>query len=277
MTQRIDTLAEIASAYDAIVFDQWGVLHNGNAPYSGAVDCLVDLDNAGKPLALLSNSGKRTVPNAARIAQMGFALELFARIMTSGEVLWRDIDEGKISQARFFAIERSAGDAEVWAKGLAIELTDLGNAQAILLMGLPDGAQLADWHTHLNYALDEGLPVYCSNPDRQSPRADGLVISPGALAFCYVEMGGHVTFYGKPHRRIFDTLSSVLGATRILMVGDSFEHDISGAQDAGWDSLLVQGGLYATEFAHADHDAVLANLVTTKGCWPPTYSIEVLA
>ena len=59
-------------------------------------------------------------------------------------------------------------------------------------------------------------------------------------------------------------------------VGDSLEHDIAGAQAAGWDSLLVQGGLYASDFAQADHDAVLASLVTAKACRPPTYSIEVL-
>ncbi|MDG2069494.1 MAG: TIGR01459 family HAD-type hydrolase, partial [Paracoccaceae bacterium] len=41
------------------MFDQWGVLHNGTAPYSGAIDCLANLANSGLTLAVLSNSGKR--------------------------------------------------------------------------------------------------------------------------------------------------------------------------------------------------------------------------
>jgi HAD superfamily hydrolase (TIGR01459 family) len=277
VTQCIDSLSEIASAYDAVVFDQWGVLHNGTTPYANAVDCVAGLARAGQTLAVLSNSGKRRASNAARIAEMGFDTSLFAQIMTSGEALWSDVDAGKIPETKFFAIERSVGDACAWADGLPIELTDLDHAEAILLMGLPDGTRLVDLRAQLANALDADLPMYCSNPDCQSPRPDGLVISPGAVAFAYADMRGRVTFYGKPYRRIFDTLSAVLGAQRLLMVGDSLEHDILGAQFAGWDSLLVQGGLYANEFAHAGHDSVLANLVAQKGCSTPTYSIEVLA
>ena len=70
---------------------------------------------------------------------------LFNQIMTSGEALWHDIDQGKIAQSKFFAIERAQGDALAWAEGLRIELTELHNAQAVLLMGLPDAAKLADW------------------------------------------------------------------------------------------------------------------------------------
>ena len=106
MTQRINTLADVARGYDAIVFDQWGVLHNGTAPYSGVIDCLANLANSGLTLAVLSNSGKRTGLNARRMADMGFALSLFTQIMTSGEALWRDIDAGKVPQRHFFCIER---------------------------------------------------------------------------------------------------------------------------------------------------------------------------
>ena len=63
MTQRINTLADVAQDYDAIVFDQWGVLHNGTAPYSRAIECLTGLANAGLPLAvypILENAPVRT-------------------------------------------------------------------------------------------------------------------------------------------------------------------------------------------------------------------------
>ena len=203
MTQCINSLAQIAQKYDAIVFDQWGVLHDGSCAYAGAIDCLVGLAKAGHSLSVLSNSGKRAAPNAKRIADMGFSNGLFNQIMTSGEALWHDIDRGKIEQSNFFAIEREQGDALAWAEGLRIELTELHNAQAVLLMGLPDAAKLADWQPVLDQAFAADLPIYCSNPDQHSPRADGLVMSAGALARAYSQRSGRVIYYGKPHRPVF--------------------------------------------------------------------------
>lgn len=207
---------------------------------------------------------------------MGFSNGLFNQIMTSGEALWHDIDQGKIAQSKFFAIERAQGDALAWAEGLRIELTELHNAQAVLLMGLPDGAKLGDWQPVLDQAFAADLPIYCSNPDQHSPRADGLVISAGALARAYSQRSGRVIYYGKPHRPVFQALSASLEAQRFLMVGDSLDHDIAGAQAVGWDSVLIQKGLYASVFSNADHDIVLKTLLKDRACQPPTYSIEQL-
>jgi ribonucleotide monophosphatase NagD (HAD superfamily) len=138
-------------------------------------------------------------------------------------------------------------------------------------MGLPDGSSLGAWNQILAAALARGLPVFCTNPDRSSPRADGLVMSPGALAFAYKNRGGLVRFYGKPHLPVFESLQNSLKSSRLLMVGDSLEHDIAGAQAASWDSLLIQGGLYAEEFANGDPEAMLAALVAEINTRPPTY------
>mgnify|MGYP006952539097 CR=1 FL=1 len=44
-------------------------------------------------------------PNAKRIADMGFSNGLFNQIMTSGEALWHDIDQGKIAQSKFLRLK----------------------------------------------------------------------------------------------------------------------------------------------------------------------------
>jgi HAD superfamily hydrolase (TIGR01459 family) len=273
MAQEIDSIQAVAARYDVIVFDQWGVLHNGTAPYEGAIAAMAGLTCNR---AVLSNSGKRAAPNAERIAAMGFDAALFDHVMTSGEALWQDIAQDRISHSRFHPVERAAGDAADWAEGLAIDLTAPNAAQAILLMGLLDGTDLSDWTQQLSDWRARDLPLYCTNPDRQSPRAGGLVISPGALAYMYREMGGQVMFYGKPHLPVFTALEAACGKGRYLMVGDSLEHDIAGAQTAGWDSLLIQGGLYAQAFATGDHDSVLADLVAKQGIAPPTYTLKEL-
>ncbi|MCH2096456.1 MAG: TIGR01459 family HAD-type hydrolase, partial [Rhodobacteraceae bacterium] len=251
MTQEIASLTDIAGNYDALVFDQWGVLHNGSTPYDAAVSTLEHLSRAGHRLAVLSNSGKRAAPNAARIATFGFDQTWFNEVMTSGEALWRDIAAGHIPHRNLYAVERTPGDALAWAQGLSINLVErLDQAEAILLMGLPDGTEMADWHPFIAQAAAANMPVYCSNPDRASPRAGGqLVVSPGELAYRLRDAGTPVTFYGKPHPAIFKALQSALNASRLLIVGDSLEHDIAGGCQAGWDTVLVQGGLYAVPFA----------------------------
>ena len=278
MTKILDRISRVASKYDAIVLDQYGVLHDGSSPYAGAIDCLCDLVNQGIRLAVLSNSGKRSAPNAARIINMGFSASLFEVVMTSGEALWRDISNGTIVEQCFFSIESCTGDAAKWAEGLDIKFENsVQTAQAILLMGLPDGHSTIQWNDVLNQALSAKLPIYCSNPDLSSPRAGGLVItSPGVLAHEYIKHGGKVVFYGKPHRVIFDGLKQLLKADRLLMVGDSLDHDIEGGHAAGWDTLLVQSGLYASDFVTNSHGATLSRIVANKGCKPPTYLIEAL-
>ena len=68
MTRLLDSISQIADQFDAIVLDQWGVLHDGTTPYDGAIDALQRLVSQGSRLAVLSNSGKRSDLNAQRIA-----------------------------------------------------------------------------------------------------------------------------------------------------------------------------------------------------------------
>lgn len=280
MTRRLATLAEIADQFDAIVLDQWGVLHDGTVPYPDAVECLQRLKAHGKRLAVLSNSGKRSAPNADRIAAMGFAPDLFEIVMTSGEALWRDVDAGRVIVRALYPIERATADAARWAAGLDVALAKtLDEADAVLLMGLPDGASGSDYEELFAGARARGLPVICTNPDRASPRADGqIVMSPGALAHAHADLGGTVRFYGKPHLTVFRALEAALGVApeRLLMVGDSLEHDIAGGQQAGWSTVFVEGGLHGASFACGSPAKVLADLVVASGAPPPDYSIARL-
>jgi len=277
VTKLLQSLAEIADRYDAIVLDQWGVLHDGSAPYPKAIATLETLASNGTRLAVLSNSGKRSEPNAARIEAMGFPNSLFENVMTSGEALWSDLQAGHIPERSFFPIERQAGDAAAWAQDLDVVFTTIDGAEAVLLMGLPDGDDGTRYGGPLDYALSNGLPVYCSNPDLASPRGHGqIVVSPGKLAHDYLTKGGRVVFYGKPHAPIFRAVASQLGTTNLLMVGDSLDHDIAGAANAGWDNALVTGGLYAKRFQQSAPETALAALLQEKRVPAPTHMIEAL-
>ncbi|MDA9310683.1 TIGR01459 family HAD-type hydrolase [Amylibacter sp.] len=276
MTKIINSISEIVHEYDAIVFDQWGVLHDVKVSFEGAIECLNCLKKSNVKLAVLSNSGKRSQSNAERISMMGFSSTLFETIMTSGEALWTDISSNIINEKKFFPIERDKGDAKLWAGSLDISFEDsVHSAQAILLMGLPDGNDLINWTDILEIALDLNLPLYCSNPDLLSPRPGGkLITAAGVLAHHYRECGGRVVFYGKPHEEIFKKLQNILNSKRILMVGDSLDHDILGGFSAGWDTLLVKCGIHAPEFVRNNDTITLKKIINLKKCKPPTYLIE---
>jgi HAD superfamily hydrolase (TIGR01459 family) len=272
-------LAPVAGGYDAVVLDQWGVLHDGARPYAGAADAVMRLAAATR-LAMLSNSGKRAAPNLERIARLGVP-DRFHTVMTSGEALWRDVRDGHAAMAAPLVLAAREEDADAWAEGLPVARTsDPEAADAVVLMGLPEpadtGRATADV---LAAARRRGLVVHCSNPDRAAPRAGGRVVrSPGALAAEHEAAGGTVRWYGKPHRPVFDALRRALelpAAARILMVGDSPEHDVAGAKAAGWDAALVAGGLHAARLAGGEPEAVRA-LCAEEGAPEPDLVLPAL-
>jgi HAD superfamily hydrolase (TIGR01459 family) len=281
--RHLASLRDIAGEFEAIVFDQWGVLHNGSTAYPGAIAAMEALADGPARLAVLSNSGKRSAPNRLRIAAMGFPVTALACVMTSGEALWRDFEAGRFpGSRRLFPITAAPDDARNWATGLAglTFTSDITEADAILLMGLPDDdgddATLAPL---LAAAQARQLPMFCSNPDKASPRqGDRLVRSPGKLAEDYAEAGGSVLFYGKPHLPVFRSLQDTLGISdpsRLLMIGDSLEHDVAGAAKAGWKTLFIEGGLHAADLAGAaDHEAAIAALCRAHHAPLPDFRME---
>ncbi len=217
---------------------------------------------------------------------MGFATEAFATVMTSGEALWLDLQAGRVPPIHsLFAFTAAPEDAENWARGLSgIRITpEISEADAVLLMGLPDDASGdSTLRPLLANALQRSLPMFCSNPDKASPRQGGaLVRSPGAVAEAYAQAGGTVFYYGKPHRAVFESLQRQMGVadpSRILMIGDSLEHDVAGAARAGWKTLFIEGGLHAAELKDAaNHEAVMANLCRRHDCPRPDFSMEHVA
>ncbi|MHA6644052.1 HAD family hydrolase [Mesorhizobium sp. A623] len=82
-------LRQLAERFDAFFVDQFGVLHDGNAPYPGAVEALLSLKAAGKTIVLVSNSSKRASLNEDRLLGLGFQPGTWDIFLSSGEVAWR--------------------------------------------------------------------------------------------------------------------------------------------------------------------------------------------
>jgi len=281
----LEGLGSIAEQYDGFILDQWGVLHNGRAPYPGVVEALEAMRAAGKRICLLTNSGRRARMNRDRLSEMGFPPESYDGLITSGEAAWMGLHDRK--DPRLAELGKKAllitrdNDLEV-VEGLGLELTsDPGQADFVYLSGVDSPPMtLEDYEPTLQEAAALSLPMICSNPDRIAVSADGLLIAPGTIAARYEELGGRVYYFGKPNRPIYEACLTVLEGiepARILCVGDSLEHDIAGAVGMGMDSCFVMQGIHAEHFSEdlpADRLALRVRELAERYETMPRYAIH---
>jgi len=287
----IDSLEEVLESFDMVALDQFGVLHNGSTCYPSASGAMKMLRAQGKEIVILSNSGKRADLNLKRIEKMGLPVETISQVVTSGEALWQDVNDSRVRVAgriprRFYPICGHPDDPKVWAIGSKVEIADDidPSCDAVLLMGIPDDTGQTEYDPTLQKALDFETPLICSNPDKTSPRVGRFVMSPGALADRYRAMGGQVIWYGKPHAPVFHAVMRCrpeLAPDRVLVVGDSMEHDIAGGQNVGFKTALVRGGIHTSEFPEsADDNRIhdrLRSLSEKHRVRPPDFSLKILA
>jgi HAD superfamily hydrolase (TIGR01459 family) len=272
--EEITGLQTILDRFDDVLLDQWGSLHEGRAIFPAARDCVARLRAAGKRVAILSNSGKRAVDNERRLAKLGLLRGEYDLLLTSGEVTWRGLrDHVDPTFAPFrgacLLITRD-GDTSI-IEGLDIQpVDDIAAAGFLLLAGLDeDRSTPALWRDLLAAATQRHLPMLCANPDLTMFGQDGLAPAPGALARFYETMGGRVVYVGKPHAPIFDAALAALGRParrRVLVIGDSLDHDVQGGRAAGMPTLLISDGVHAADLALlANSDGMPAALRVLAG------------
>lgn len=247
----ITGLRDIADRYDAFFIDQFGVLHDGITPYPGAVAALEELKQAGRKIIILSNSGKRSAPNAARLTRLGFPAGSWTYFLSSGEVAWSILAALPVESGRRPRCLLLARDGDHSATDdLPLDLTDTAEDCDLILIAGSEGdtRQLDAYRSLLAPAAARGVPAYCTNPDKQMLTPMGLRFGAGRIAEAYVELGGEVHWIGKPFPAIYAAACARIAdidPARILCIGDSVEHDIAGARGAGLASCLVRTGIHA--------------------------------
>ena len=255
----ITGLRAIADRFDHVLLDQWGTLHEGLTVFPAAHECVVKLHGAGKRILVLSNSGKRANSNQRRLTALGLPQDAYDGVLSSGEVTWRGLkarQHGPFAGLgkRCFLISRD-GDRSI-VDGLDLSVAeDIRAADFVLLAGLDDNAADPEqWRDRLVTASAGRLPMLCANPDLVMFGVNGLVPAPGALAAFYQRLGGTVTFVGKPHAPMFAAALERLEhplPERILVIGDSLDHDIAGGRAAGMLTLLIGSGVHRETLAQS--------------------------
>jgi HAD superfamily hydrolase (TIGR01459 family) len=234
--KRINGLHEIASRFDGMLIDQFGVIHDGQKLYPGTARVLVELNRLGIPVAVMTNSGKRAESNRQRLVRMGVPRDHFVDAVSSGEVaFWQ------LTAKRAFLVGK---DGEDYGFDGITMVADPRDAEIILILGSNAPKTSLDDYRRLLAGLT--LPAVCCNPDKLMLTPEGLMPAPGAIAALYEELGGKVTWIGKPHAQIYKEAARLIGnPARILCIGDSAEHDVAGGRNAGLETLLVLQGVSA--------------------------------
>ena len=264
MTALVAGLREIADRFDHILLDQWGTVHEGKAVFPEARACIRALRAVGKRVLILSNSGKRSDNNTERLAKLGLPAEEHDGVLTSGEVLWHGLQERAVPP--FDRLGRRAlligSNVLSMVEGLdVVAVTNPARAEFVWLASLDEtNADPEAWRDDLESFAARGLPMLCANPDLTMFTSKGLLPAPGALARLYAQLGGTVHYIGKPHAAIFAAALRQLGdpkPERVLVVGDSLDHDIEGGRRAGMLTALVTAGVHGKVLADA-RDAAAA-------------------
>lgn len=242
------TLPDLAQAHDAFLVDQFGVLLDGTATYPGASQALAFLAATGKPVILLSNSGKRSDANAARLVRLGFQRDSFRLVLSSGEAAWRHLSHRDHAPGTRVWLHARDGDTSA-VDGLPLTLTDdPAQAALLLLAGSQTDRMTLNDYRHLLQPAAGKVPMLCSNPDVTMLTPQGPRPGAGRIAQMFAEMGGAVDWIGKPFPLIYQEALHLLpgiAPDRILCIGDSPAHDIAGGHRAGLRTCLVRTGLDA--------------------------------
>jgi ribonucleotide monophosphatase NagD (HAD superfamily) len=332
--------------YDAVVLDQFGVLHDGKRAYPFAIDCVRELHRRHVPCVVASNSSRLREDCLEQLESLGFRREWFAGAVTSGQLTQdallelrqalRNRQREEPPATRVFHTNwTDRGRATLPSRkpdNLTYDYKPVGmrveDAELVVTHGT-EGVTQEDGQTvaPLPYATlvsllrecaRRQLPLWCSNPDLVTVVGGVNYVMPGSLAQAYEKMLADedvdaetirqlVLRFGKPELPVYETVHRILGlepvwrkppttvhqstatraksvtedktgaSTRLLAIGDSLLHDILGGHNAGMDTVLVAGGIYAREFFGIPADAEsAASIVLQNKCEIKAAAVEYL-
>src|SRR6476620_5874833 len=254
----VERLRALVAGVDVLLSDIWGVVHNGLVSFPEACEALHSFRKHGGTVILIANAPRPADSVQRQLRKLGVADQVYDIIVSSGDLTRHFVADHPGRKVFWLGPER---DNSIY-RGLDPPLAPLEQADYIICTGpFDDETESAeDYRTMMMRARERKLLLICANPVIVVERGDRLIYCAGAIAELYRELGGEVTFYGKPHRPIYQR-AMVLAAerrgqpielNRVLAIGDSVRTDLAGAHGFGIDCLFVTRGIHAEDFEGID-------------------------
>ena len=248
-------LRDLVHDTDVLISDIWGVVHNGVVAFPEACEALQTFRKQGGIVVMLTNSPRPTPAVQEQLRDLRVPDDCYDDIVTSGD-LSRHYIAARPGQPLYQIGPDRDGPT---FHGLDVNFAPLERADYIVCTGLfDDETETAeDYREVLLKALSRKLPMICANPDIIVERGHKMIYCAGAIAELYRELGGDVTFYGKPHlpayQRAFELAaarrSAAVPRERMLAIGDSVRTDLAGANNSGIACVFVTRGIHSADFA----------------------------
>lgn len=267
-------LESISEPFDGILLDAYGVFWAGNGAgvLPGSKETMERLVAQGKIVGILSNATQLAKNEIEKLKTHGLIEgKHFHFLITSGEVTRTILSNDDLPfptpNKKFYLFgephPKFSSHLTLFQDTLFEETDRLEEADFIYI-SIPhiDGKDQTDpyfFKERVEFFRSSALPMVCANPDRFAheglpPKA---VVRQGSIALMYEELGGEVFYIGKPSSRMYSAAMNsfhahgIFNMQQILMVGDTPETDIRGAQDFGIPSALVmKTGIMGERIAH---------------------------
>jgi HAD superfamily hydrolase (TIGR01459 family) len=272
----IPHFSTLAPAYDLVLCDIWGVVHNGVVAFPDACNALMRARQGGATVVFITNAPRPDVVVARQLAALHVPRETYDAIVSSGNVTRGEIEK-RLDQSVFHL--GPTRDNEIFT-GLDVRFAPLASADYVVCSGLDDDDLETpdDYRARLETMLARKVVMVCGNPDMVVERGDKLVYCAGSLADLYAGMGGEVIYAGKPYRPIYEmalakaeaSAGRKLALGKVLAIGDSVRTDLAGAHGFGVDFLFVTSGIHAGELGERARPdvAALKGVLATAGELP---------
>jgi HAD superfamily hydrolase (TIGR01459 family) len=252
--QSMDKVHEIITNYQTIFLDIWGVLFDGKQLFPKALSFLSALEE--KEICLISNTTSSVSKLQKRLKDLHIPPNKYHRLITAGSLLNQLLTEHQASGTYYYiGEEEKTGIIDVKYQ----RVTDMLQADFIIINGIVK----TPLESNLNAASIRNIPAFCPNPDISFEDTHGNTrYCAGYVAKQYEKYGGKVHYIGKPYPTIYEKLIESLDVfhpNQTLVVGDSLNTDIKGAQAMGLDSLLVNTS-YRPEKSSIQPTYVIENL-----------------
>jgi len=286
MSKIIKSIGDIISLYDVFILDQWGVMHDGYKGYDHAINSVEKLIKENKKLIIISNSSKRKTSSISRLKSLGFDKNHFIEVMTSGEMIWQEIETsiykyGNDLKNCFHIYDKSKEDGLEFRNGLEKFnfVSKVNDANFILACTPFENTEPIDYVPILKDAVDMNLLMFCANPDFVTieKNNDKNMYCMGTIADLYEHMGGRVILLGKPSKEIYIVSCKKiedLNKSKIVAIGDSLDHDILGANNFNIDSVLISSGIHKDLFVNGPEIGINDIKNSKKWNFSPTYVCE---
>lgn len=222
----------------AVLVDLDGVLWKGDTPIEGGVEAIEILQNHHIPVLFLTNNALLTREDYAKKLH---AMGVFCTrddILTAGYAAAHWVRKNSPRSGVFILGGRALREE---FRSMVIEEDRNGDFVVAAMDEEITGKDLID----AVRAIEAGSRLLVVNPDMRIPVEEGFRADGGALMSFLQSASGQPPFVvGKPGRTLFDMALSHLATSckNVVMIGDTEETDIAGAQSIGIRAIIIHGG-----------------------------------